>query len=83
MENSSLSNLERKYSGPYFTIRKRQSAKDDPSLLPCVTVADIKKERFYTTGHRQEENGKIKYFTMRTNGIDYTTKVLPWNHQIE
>ncbi len=33
----------------------RQNSKDDPSLLPCVTVNDIEKERFYTTGCKRED----------------------------
>ena len=54
----------------------RQNSKDDPSLLPCVTVNDIEKERFYTTGCKQEDGDKIKYlYHAGTNGIDYTTKV--------
>ena len=76
-KTSSLSNLEKENIRDLTSqLETRQNSKDDPSLLPCVTVADIEKERFYTTGHRHEENEKIKYFYHAgTNGIDYTTKV--------
>ena len=58
-------------------LEVRQNSNDDPSLLPCVTVKDVEKERFYTSGHKLEDDGKIKYFYHAgTNGIDYTTKVL-------
>ena len=57
-------------------LEKRQNSNDDPSVLPCVTVNDIEKERFYTSGYKQENDNKVKYFYQAgTNGIDYTTKV--------
>ena len=43
-------------------LEVRQNSNDDPSLLPCVTVKDVEKERFYTSGHKLEDDGKIKYF---------------------
>ena len=74
---SSLSNSEKEDIRDLTTqLEKRQNSKDDPSLLPCVTVNDIEKERFYTSGYKQEDNDKVKYFYHAgTNGIDYTTKV--------
>ena len=69
-EKENIRNLSKK-------LEVRQNSKDDPSLLPCVTVKDVEKERFYTSGHKLEDDGKIKYFYHAgTNGIDYTTKVL-------
>ena len=68
-EKENIRNLSKK-------LEVRQNSKDDPSLLPCVTVKDVEKERFYTSGHKLEDDGKIKYFYHAgTNGIDYTTKV--------
>ena len=73
----SLSNLEKESIRDLTAqLETRQNSKDDPSLLPCVTVADIEKERFYTSGYKHEDDNKIKYFYHAgTNGIDYTTKV--------
>ncbi len=76
-KNSSLSSLQKDSIRVLTTkLETRQNSKDDPSLLPCVTVNDIEKERFYTTGYKQEDGDKIKYFYHAgTNGIEYTTKV--------
>ena len=76
-KNSSLSSSQKDNIRDHTTkLETRQNSKDDPSLLPSVTVNDIEKERFYTTGYKQEDGDKIKYFYHAgTNGIDYTTKV--------
>ncbi len=56
----------------------RQNSVDNPDLLPCVTVSDVSKDRFYTSGKKIEEQEKVKYFYQAgTNGIDYTSEVFP------
>ncbi len=56
----------------------RQNSVDNPDLLPCVSVSDVSKDRFYTSGIKIEEREKIKYlYQAGTNGIDYTSEVFP------
>ena len=53
-------------------LEDRQNSKDDESLLPCVRVSDIKKEKKYPTHIKSLDNGVVNYhYKASTNGIDY------------
>ena len=56
----------------------RQSKKDDPNILPKVTVSDIGKSKSYPICKSYISSGTIKYFYKAgTNGIDYYQCIHP------
>ena len=56
----------------------RQNKKDDPNILPKVTVNDVGKSKTYPKFKSVNDNGIVKHFYRAgTNGIDYFQTVFP------
>ena len=56
----------------------RQNKKDDPNILPKVTVNDVGKSKIYPKFQSVNDNGLIKHFYKAgTNGIDYFQTIFP------
>ena len=56
----------------------RQNKKDDPNILPKVTVNDVGKSKIYPKFQSVNDNGIIKHFYKAgTNGIDYFQTIFP------
>lgn len=53
-------------------LKERQEQEDDPSVLPCVTIADAPKTLLIPTGtQRVEDQTTVDQFAVGTNGLAY------------
>ena len=61
-------------------LKNRQDAKDDPGVLPQVTVADIPLTRKFPTAIQNDATEKNKdfYYKTGTNGIVYHSLIYPF-----
>ena len=56
----------------------RQNKKDNPDILPKVTVSDIGNSKKYPKFETRNKNGINRFFYKAgTNGIDYFQKIFP------
>ncbi|ABK45427.1 Peptidase M16C associated domain protein [Magnetococcus marinus MC-1] len=56
-------------------LKARQESKDDPEVLPKVTLADVPKDLLIPTGERASQD--MEWYTQPTNGLIYLQAFTP------